>query len=96
MRTRRDETTEKEARAPVEQALAEAVAGRRGEGGGARCSACIRRAWTAQNRGPQPRVNQVSFSKDLVVDVNGTQREDLIQAYLFVYKPKHLRHFSTY
>ena len=50
------ETTEKEARAPVEQALAETVTEQRGEDGEARRMACTRQAWTAQDRGSQPRV----------------------------------------
>ena len=58
MRTGCDETTEKEATAPVEEALGEAVADRRGESGGARCRAAIRRAWAAQDRCSQLRVNR--------------------------------------
>ena len=74
------ETTEEDARAPMEQALAETFTEHRGEDGEARCRACIRQAWTAQDRGSQLRVKhdaatltpahrgqRVSLSKELVV-----------------------------
>ena len=80
MRIGHGETTEKEARAPAEQALAETFTEHRGEDGEARCRACIRQAWTAQDRGSQLRVKhdaatltpahrgqRVSLSKELVV-----------------------------